>query len=132
MGDDFIKPFYLDASNAIRYALSDWKAIVVIGGFLFLSSVSNKYVPDFSILKISNLLMIFVVGYGSYISFSTIKGKDKPPEIGRVRKILWEGFKKSIVISIYSVFLTFFYHHARLAFDGGDILISVICEQLSP
>ena len=120
-----MKTFYLSIKDAVRYALSDWKVVLVIGGLMCLSSISNK-ISVISLFKISNIFMVFVIGYGSFIAFYTIHGDDVPLNISNVKRIFWEGFKKSVILMFYSLFLNFFFTVAKSGYDKGDILIAVV------
>ena len=68
------------------------------------------------------------MGYGSYVSWYTLKGSDDHPKINNLKKLVWEGFKKSVITFIYSIGLTFFFHQAKVNLNSNIILalISII------
>lgn len=100
-----------DIMDSLKYAVSDWKVIVILGIILVANSIVSKY--DFissSLWRSMNFFMIFVVGYGSYVSWNTLKGSDKLPDFKNPKKLFWEGLKKSLIIFIYSIPLTYIIH----------------------
>lgn len=101
-----MKTFIQNFRNAIRYSISDWKIIIIIGSLMFLISFLNKIsVTDPIISKIifviSNLLLFLEVGFGSKIVATSIQGEAKPPKLNKIHKLIWEGLKKTIIIGIY-------------------------------
>ena len=119
--------FYTQIKKAIDYALSDRKAIVLIGTLVFINSIIGKLDDNFPLWKlILKISVFFVVGYGSFISWYSLKGSDKHPDIGNYKKMLWEGFKKSTITSIYSIGLVFFFIFAKRNVAEGNMLFAVI------
>ena len=118
--------FYENIKDSISYALSDWNAVVIIGIIFFVSSIINKHhLTNLSYLRVFNVLMLMSTGYGSYITWYTLKGYDKLPIIGNVKKLLWEGFRKGIVIFVYSTVLTFLIHCAKIYFIKANMLFAL-------
>ena len=69
--------------------------------------------------------LLIVMGYGSYVSWYTLKGSDKHPKINNLKKLIWEGFKKSAITFIYSIGLTFFFHQMKVNLNS-NIIIALI------
>lgn len=118
-----MRQFYEDIKNAIRYALSDRYAIIVIGGIFLLASLINKYADNF--LRLSNLILLYVVGYASFISWYTINGRDKHPNLKNVKRMAWEGFKKSTITMVYSFFLAIAAINANSFYSSGRYLPAI-------
>lgn len=78
--------FYGHVRDAIDYALSDKRAILFVGTLVLVSSLINKIDFLHPIWKIVNISMFFVVGYGSYISWFTLNGSNKHPDIHNYKK----------------------------------------------
>jgi hypothetical protein len=114
--------FLNHVKNSLSYALSDRKAIAVIGTLIVVNSILRK--DDFlhPVWSVFNVTIFFFVGYGSYISWYALKGEDKHPNLRSFPRIFWEGFKKSTIIAVYSVGLTFLSYHAKLAASQGNFL----------
>lgn len=123
-----MKLFLGNVADAIRYALSDRKGIIVISALLGFTSFINKdgFLNPF--LKLFTVTLLIVMGYGSYVSWYTLKGSDKHPKINNLKKLIWEGFKKSVITFIYSIGLTFFFHQEKVNLNGNMIIaiISII------
>lgn len=120
-----MKETYHNILDAIKYATSDFHIILIIGSILFLTSLINKWADEFTFIKLSNILMVFVIGYGSYISLCTVKGQDKPPLFVNIKKLFWEGVKKLTIISIYSFFLSYFYGKATIYIHNNELLLFI-------
>ena len=75
--------------------------------------------------KMFTVTLLIVMGYGSYVSWYTLKGSDKHPKINNLKKLIWEGFKKSAIIFIYSIGLTFFFHQMKVNLNS-NIIIALI------
>lgn len=119
--------FFTQIKKAIDYALSDRKAIVLIGTLVFINSIIGKLDDSFPLWKlILKISVFFVVGYGSFISWYSLKGSDKHPDIANYKKMLWEGFKKSTITSIYSVGLVFIFVFAKRNIAEGNIMFALI------
>ena len=91
-------------NDAFRYALSDSEVILVIGIVLLMNSIVNKYFGNRSMFHLSNIIMLVAIGYGSMVSMYTIRGSDTLPEIRNIKRIVWEGIKKSLIIAFYTIF----------------------------
>ena len=122
-----MKLFYSNVKNSVGYALSDPEVILVIGCIFLITSIVNKYVNSF---HVSNVIMIVATGYGSFITWHTLNSSNKPPKIRELRMLAWEGLKKSIISGVYSIFLTFFIHHAKSYFAAGNYLLMIISAAL--
>ena len=75
--------------------------------------------------KMFTVTLLIVMGYGSYVSWYTLKGSDKHPKINNLKKLIWEGFKKSAITFIYSIGLTFFFHQMKVNLNS-NIIIALI------
>jgi hypothetical protein len=123
-----MKLFLDNIGDAVKYALSDRKGIIIISALMAITSIINKdgFLNPF--LRVFTLTLVIVMGYGSYVSWYTLKGSDEHPKINNLKKLTWEGFKKSVITFIYSIGLTFFFHQAKVNLNGNIIiaLISII------
>ena len=123
-----MKLFLGNIGDAVKYALSDKKGIIIISALMTITSLINKNNFLNSFWRMFTLTLLIVMGYGSYVSWYTLKGSDKHPKINNLKKLTWEGFKKSVITFIYSVGLTFFFHQTKVNLNGNIIiaLISII------
>ena len=121
-----MKRFCRNLKDATRYALSDYKVIIIIGGFFALSSFINKFLSEWSFLYLTNLVMIFVIGYGSYIIVYTIESQNYLPKLDDFKGIIWEGIKKLGILVIYSIFITYMFAYAEVYYFQGNLLFSAI------
>ena len=119
-----MKLFYENIKDAIRYALSDRYAILVIGTIFLSASLINKYASN--IFRLSNLILLYVVGYASFISWYTINGQDKHPRLNNVKRMAWEGFKKSTITIFYSIFLALAAINANSFYSSGNYLPAIL------
>ncbi|WP_407422255.1 DUF4013 domain-containing protein [Methanobrevibacter sp.] len=117
--------FFDNICDAVKYALSDKKGIIIISALLAITSFINKDGFLNSFWKLFTVTLLIVMGYGSYVSWYTLKGSDKHPKINNLKKMIWEGFKKSVITFIYSIGLTFFLHQAKHNLNG-NIIIALI------
>ena len=108
-----MKLFFANIRDAVKYALSDKKGIIIISALLTITSIINKDGFLNSFWKLFTVTLLIVMGYGSYVSWYTLKGSDKHPKINNLKKLIWKGFKKSVITFIYSIGLTFFFHQAK-------------------
>ncbi|WP_407380052.1 DUF4013 domain-containing protein [Methanobrevibacter sp.] len=118
-----------DIKDAIRFAFSDLKTVLFVGIVLCIISLLNKKVNlddfDFAVRIIFNLLSFYITGYGSYVTLKTIQENDKPPKIGHFRKLTWEGFKKTAIVAIYGIFLSYLFHLGKIHLSDNLLLASV-------
>ena len=119
--------FYNHIRDAISYGLADRKAILLIGALVVVVSMLRKDDCLRPIYQVFNVTIFFYVGYGSFISWYSLKGSDKHPDIRNYKRIFWEGFKKSTIVAVYSIGLTFFGYHGKLSFADGNILFGIGC-----
>lgn len=85
-----MKGYLNDIKQSVEYALSDIRAILVIGSILFANSLIVRYFDPGHILKSFNVFVLIVIGYGSYITWYTINDYDGLPNIGNIKKLMWE------------------------------------------
>ena len=153
-------PLKNDLKDAIRYPFLDWKIILITGGLLFAITILNKSDMskiglaisllkslDFSnlnqnrIIPIITSILVFVeIGYGSRIVFKGLLGENKPPQYNKLKKLVWEGFKKYCIILIYGIVgfkkyciiliygivMTFLFNYAQSYFLADNIPLSII------
>ena len=122
-----MKLFYSQVKDSVRYALSDRNSIIFIGILAVIISIVSKIPDPHMPLRVLRVLIFFIVGYGSFISYYTLKGEDKHPSLRHYKRIFWEGFKKSLIIAIYSIGLMFFKYHAENYFAVGNIILAAAC-----
>ena len=89
-----MKLFLGNVVDAVRYALSDRKGIIVISALLGFTSFINKdgFLNPF--LKLFTVTLLIVMGYGSYVSWYTLKGSDKHPKINNLRKQIENWYRR--------------------------------------
>lgn len=121
-----MKAFLQDIKDSIKYAFSDKAAIIIIGSLMAITSIvyKNESVPP--VYKLITVTMLIIMGYGSYVSWYTLKGSDKHPKFKNLKRITWEGFKKSLINFIYGIGLTYFLHIAKTNIPNGNILIGAL------
>ena len=120
-----MKLFLENIVDAVKYSLSDKKGIIVISALLGITSLINKDGFLNPITKLFTVTLLIVMGYGSYVSWYTLKGSDKHPKINNLKKMIWEGFKKSVITFIYGIGLTYCFHQAKVNITG-NITLAVI------
>lgn len=104
--------------DALKYPFSDWRIILLIGTLMFVISllrklsIHGKYLET-TIFIICSILMFLEVGYGSKIAATSIRGDAKPPKFNKIPKLIWEGFKKVTIITIYGVPLHYLFYQAK-------------------
>lgn len=113
-----------DIKKAVRYATGNLKIILILGFIVLTNSIvfKNEHI-SLSLWRTINVFMFFLVGYGSYVVWNTINGSDKLPDFENPKKLFWEGFKKSVIIFIYSIPMTYLVHLIHI---DNHILISLI------
>lgn len=120
-----MKLFLANVVDAVKYALSDRKGLLVICGLMAVTSFVTKNAHLNSLFRLLAVTLLIVTGYGSYVSWYSLKGSDKHPKINNLKKLTWEGFKKSLITVIYSIGLTFLFHHAKINLEGNMILAAI-------
>ena len=146
MSDKMLDPLKNDLKDAIKYPFLDWKIIIITGSILFAISLLNKSDMskidlaisvlkslDFSnlnqnrIIPIITSILVFVeIGYGSRIVYKGLLGENKPPKYNKLKKLVWEGFKKYCIILIYGIVMTFLFNYAKSYFLADNIPLAVI------
>lgn len=123
-----MKSFLYYIGDAIRYALSDRKGIVLISALMAVTSFVNKDPDVPRVVVMFNLTMILVMGYGSYVSWHTLRGSDEHPHVeGRVKKLLWEGFKKTVITVIYSFVMAVIGTLGKHFLSEGNFILVIVC-----
>ena len=117
--------FVGNLGNAVKYALSDRKGIIICSALMAITSIITANHRLNSFWGMFCVTLLIVMGYGSYVSWYTLKGSDEHPKINNLKKLIWEGFKKSVITFIYSTGLTFFIHQAKV-YLNSNIIIAII------
>ena len=125
LGANFMRLFIGNIADAVKYALTDRKGMIVISALMGITSIINKdgFLNPF--WRMFTITLVIVMGYGSYVSWYTLKGSDEHPKINNLKKLIWEGFKKSVITFIYSAGLMFFFYIAKENLNS-NIIISLI------
>jgi hypothetical protein len=123
-----MKIFMDNIVDAVKYSLSDRKGIVIISALMGITSFVTKNAHLNPFWKMITITLVIVMGYGSYVSWYTLKGSDEHPKINNIKKLTWEGFKKSVITFIYSIGLTYLFHLAKVNLNGNITLalISIV------
>lgn len=113
--------------NAVEYAWEDKKALLLISTLMTITSIVSKNGTAPPIYKLITVTMLFAVGYGSYISWYSLKGSDGHPKLeNNVRRITWEGFKKSVIMFIYSGVLIVMMRLAKTYYADGNLIVAAV------
>ncbi|MBQ2962380.1 DUF4013 domain-containing protein [Methanobrevibacter sp.] len=138
--------FKNELKDAIRYPFIDWKNLIIIGTLMFAITISNKanlskidlaisilesLIPNYFnsntiILIISVILLFLEMGYGSKIVYKGLLGENKPPKLNKIKKLVWEGFKKYCIVVIYGIVMTLLLKHAKSYFLADDIPLAIV------
>ena len=112
--------------ESIDYALSDKLGLLIISSLVSIACFINKNSLSDPILKVINVFLLIVVGYGSYVSWYALKGRDEHPRFkNNLRRLVWEGFKKSVIVFIYSGFLWLAIRLAKQSYSDGNLIFAV-------
>lgn len=122
-----MKKFFGNYIDSIRYALSDRTGLIVVGILMALTSLVNKDGLIRPIWKLTTVTVLIVMGYGSFVSWYTLKGSDDHPKIRKIKKMTWEGFKKTLITVIYSLFLAAAYYLGKITYSKGHVILAVLC-----
>ena len=111
--------------ESIDYALSDKTGIIIISSLISIACLINRNSLSDPILKMINIFLLIAVGYGSYVSWYTLKGRDEHPHFrNNMKRLIWEGFKKSVIIFIYSGFLYVMLRLAKQSYTDGNLIFA--------
>ena len=122
----YMKLFVGHIKDSIDYALSDKLGLIIISSLVSIACFINKDSLSDPILKVTNVLLLIVVGYGSYVSWYALKGRDEHPSFrNNMERLIWEGFKKSIIVFIYSGFLYVLLSLAKQNYMNGNLIFAV-------
>ena len=92
-----MKVFLSQVEDSVRYALSDRKGMFTICSLMAITSFINKNGSLTPIMKLVTVTLLIVMGYGSFVSWHTLKGSDDHPKLeNNLRRITLEGFKKTL------------------------------------
>ena len=84
-----MKLFFANIYDAVKYALSDKKGIVIISALLAITSLINKNGSLNPFWRLFTVTLLIVMGYGPYVSWHTLKGSDEHPKINNLKKLIW-------------------------------------------
>ena len=135
-----------DVEDSIKYPFLDWKTLIIIGTLIFAITISNKsnlskvdlaitilkniipsyFNPNVTILIISLILLFLEMGYGSKIVYKGLMGENNPPQLNKIRKLVWEGFKKYCIVVIYGIVMTLLLKYAKAYFLANDIPLAIV------
>ena len=135
-----------DLKDAIRYPFLDWKTLLIIGTLMFAITITNKanlskiglaisilegliphYFNSNRIILIFSVILLFLeMGYGSKIVYKGLLGEDNPPQLKKIKKLVWEGFKKYCIVVIYGIPMTLLLKHAKSYFFEGNIPLAIV------
>ena len=111
--------------ESIDYALSDKVGLVIISSLVSIACLINKHSLSDPILKVINILLLIVVGYGSYVSWYALKGRDEHPHFkNNMKRLVWEGFKKSVIVCVYSGFMYVLIRLAKQSYADGNLIFT--------
>ena len=122
--------FYDEVSDAFKFIFSDYRAFFQIGTVLLIISLirrllfydyyDNIYMSTILFI-ISEIMLYIQVGYCSYISLYTLKGRDYLPNLIINKKLFFEGLKKSFAIYIYTLIILFLGAYKTLHFNNNTL-----------
>ena len=111
--------------ESIDYALSDKIGLVIVSTLICIACFINRDSLSDPILKVINVFLLIVVGYGSYVSWYTLKGRDEHPRFrNNMKRLVWEGFKKSVIVFIYSGCLYLVLLLAKRSYADGKVIFA--------
>ena len=122
-----MRVFLSQVEDAVRYALSDRRGMFTVSTLMAITSFINKNGSLTPIMKLVTVTLLIVMGYGSYVSWHTLKGSDEHPKLeNNLIRVTWEGFKKTLITVLYSAVLVFIVYHAKLSYEDGNIIFFVL------
>ena len=135
-----------DLKDAIIYPFLDWKTILLIGILMFAINISNKanlnkvslaikileniipsyFEPNAIVLIFSVILLFLEMGYGSKIVYKGLMGENKPPKLKKIKKLVWEGFKKYCIMVIYGIVMGYLLTNVRSYSSEGNNPMAIV------
>ncbi len=99
-------------TDAMRYSVSKWYNILILGLILFLTDhIIDFNVPsmiggmgDVLIVIIIIILSFLEIGYGFRIVEETVQGSSKPPNFHHPLSLIGHGVRESVILLIYFIF----------------------------
>jgi hypothetical protein len=99
-------------TDAVRYSVSKWYNILILGLILFLTDhIIDFNVPsmigdmgDVLIVIIIIVLSFLEIGYGFRIVEETVQGSSKPPSFHHPLNLIGHGIRESVILLIYFIF----------------------------
>ena len=117
--------FIAHVKESIEYALGDKVGLLIISSLVSIACFINQDSLSDPILKVINVFLLIVVGYGSYVSWYALKGRDEHPRFrNNMKRLVWEGFKKSVIVFIYSGCLWVALRLAKLSHEDGNLILA--------
>ena len=130
--------------DSIKYALSDWVAILIFGVILLVLSTFENYVlVNFEYLFSKRLIVAIIIvislsllesGYSFKILEESIHGSKKPPLFAKYKEMYVHGFK-DVLVSIFYLGIIFliivFAYILDIMIPNGFFLITSIALLLS-
>lgn len=122
--------FYDEVIDAFKFIFSNYKAFFQIGTVLLVITLIRRllfynYNSDIYIalilLVFSELMLYIEVGYCSYISLYTLKGRDYLPYLVANKKLFFEGLKKSFAAYIYTLIILFLESFKSMHFSNNNL-----------
>jgi hypothetical protein len=97
--------------DAMRYSVSKWYNILILGLILFLTDhIVDFNVPsmigdigDVLIVIIIIILSFLEIGYGFRIVEETVQGSSKPPSFYHPLNLIGHGIRESVILVIYFI-----------------------------
>ena len=121
-----MKLFLGHVKESINYALSDKTGLLIVSSLVSIACFINKNSLSDPILKVVNIFLLIVVGYGSYVSWYALKGRNEHPRFkNNMKRLVWEGFKKSVIVFIYSGFLWLLARLVKQNYVDGNLIFAV-------
>lgn len=130
----------MDAIETLKqtwnFTFSDLKTLLYLGCIYFIMASLNTFSWNNNLLNIikyilSHLFLFLSVGYGSYISLYTLKYSDTLPKFKHIKKLIWEGIKKSTIIAIYFFIMDILRYIAEYYLEFNHIEIYILLIILS-
>ena len=117
--------------DAVRYPLSDWKKILILGIIIFFSGISNM--PSIIFRNVGLIVLLFIItlvigcfsrGYQFRIIKSSLSGFNELPDFNSWIAMFIDGIKVSIVMFVYFLPVILIIVFTMLLF-GSTILKSI-------
>lgn len=99
-------------TDAMRYSVSNWYNILILGLILFLTDHIIDFNAPSMIGDMGDALTVIVIiilsfleiGYGFRIVEETVQGSSKPPSFHHPLNLIGHGVRESVILLIYFIF----------------------------